>query len=63
MIYREFLPHAKNLYLTEIDATDPSATVFFPEFDRSKYQKKIIKTGSENSLNYKIVHYSLKEEK
>lgn len=58
-IYRESLPYAKNLYLTEIDATS-DADAFFPDFDRSKYTKKIIKKGKENDLTYSFVKYTLK---
>ena len=60
MIYRELLLHAKHLYLTEIDATEPDADVFFPDFDKSKYHKTIIKKGSENGLDYSIAKYSKK---
>ena len=56
-IYSEFLPYAKNLYLTEIDATDPEATTFFPEFDKFKYSRKVIKKGKEDDLAYFIVKY------
>lgn len=63
MIYREFLPYAKNLYLTEVNATDSSATVFFPDFDHSDYQKEIIKKSSENNLSYTFVKYIKKEKK
>lgn len=57
MIYREFLPYAKTLYLTEVEKTDPAATIFFPNFDKSKYQRKIIKKGSENGLEFQMVQY------
>ena len=60
MVYREFLDHAKIIYLTEINATDPDADIFFPDFDRSKYHKKIIKKGSENGLNFTFVKYTKK---
>lgn len=58
-IYRESLPYAKHLYLTEIDAST-EADVYFPEFDKKKYTKKIIKKGSENDLNYVFAKYTLK---
>lgn len=58
-IYRESLPYAKYLYLTEIDAS-AEADVYFPEFDKKKYTKKIIKKGSENDLNYVFAKYTLK---
>ena len=56
-IYTAFLPYAQNLYLTEIDATDPTADTFFPAFDPESYTKTIIKKGSENGLNYVFVRY------
>lgn len=57
MVYSTFLDHAKNLYLTEIDAAAPAADTFFPDFDKSKYDKTIIKKGSENDLTYAFVKY------
>lgn len=58
-IYREALPYTKHLYLTEIDATT-DADAYFPEFDKKKYTKKIIKKGSENDLSYTFAKYTLK---
>ena len=57
MVYKTFLDHAKTLYLTEIDTTAPTADTFFPDFDKSKYEKTIIKKGSENDLAYAVVKY------
>lgn len=56
-IYAAFLPYTQNLYLTEIDATDPTADTFFPAFDPAYYTKTIIKKGSENGLNYVFTKY------
>lgn len=60
MLYAELLPYAKTLYLTEIDAKDKEAEVFFPEFDKDMYNKRIIKKGSENGINYQIISYTKK---
>lgn len=60
-IYAHFLPYADNLYLTEIDATVDGATVFFPEFDKSQYNHKIIKKGKENDLAFTISKYTSKK--
>ena len=60
MIYTEFLPHAKNLYLTEINASIPDADVFFPEFDKSNYEKTIIKKGSQDDLTFTFAKYTKK---
>lgn len=58
-IYKEFLPYAKNLYLTEVDA-EADADVFFPEFDKKAYTREVIKEGSEGGLKYTFVKYTLK---
>lgn len=58
-IYKLALPYAKTLYLTEIDATH-KADAFFPEFDKSKYVRTVIKKGSENDLTFSFVKYQLK---
>ena len=60
MVYATFLDHAKNLYLTEIDAPAPAADTFFPDFDKSKYEKTIIKKGSEDDLTYAFAKYTKK---
>lgn len=57
MLYKTFLPYAKNLYLTEVNA-GTNADVFFPEFDKSEYNKTIIKKGSQDDLTYVFVKYS-----
>ncbi len=58
-IYAAFLPYAKNLYLTEIES-NADADVFFPEFDKSLYEKEVLKKGTENDLDYSIVKYTKK---
>ena len=60
MVYFEFMNYAKNLYLTEVNATVPDADTFFPEFDKTKYHKTIIKKGSENDLTYTFAKYTKK---
>ena len=60
MVYFEFMNYAKNLYLTEVDATVSDADTFFPEFDKTKYHKTIIKKGSENDLTYTFAKYTKK---
>ena len=57
-IYSAFLPYAKHLYLTEIDASAEDADTFFPQFDKSKYSRTIIKKGSDYGINYSIVKYT-----
>ncbi|MDO4752759.1 MAG: dihydrofolate reductase [Candidatus Saccharibacteria bacterium] len=59
-VYMQFLPYASKIYLTEVDAEDLKADAFFPEFDKSKYDKTIIREGKENDLAFKISLYQLK---
>ena len=58
MVYFELLKYAKNLYLTEVDASVPDADTFFPEFDKTNYTKEIIKKGSQDGLNYTFAKYT-----
>ena len=57
MVYFEALPYARNLYLTEVDAEVKEADTFFPEFDKSLYEKKIIRKGQHDDLAYTFVKY------
>ena len=57
-IYSAFLSYARHLYLTEIDASVEDADTFFPQFDKSKYRRTIIKKGSDHGINYSIVKYT-----
>lgn len=59
MVYFEFLKHTKRLYLTEVDK-EAEADVFFPEFDKNKYGKTIIKEGKDHDLTFSINLYQLK---
>lgn len=60
MVYTEFLKHARHLYLTEVDASDPDADIFFPAFDKSCYNKTLITKGTENGIKYTISKYTLR---
>ena len=56
-IYAEFLPFSSSIYLTEVDAEDKEADTYFPEFDKSKFERKIIKKGSQDDLTFAICLY------
>lgn len=60
MIYVEFLPYAKSIYLTEVDAEDPEADAYFPDFDKNQYEKTVIKKGTADDLTFVISKYQLK---
>ena len=56
-IYKQFLPYASKLYLTEVDATSDDAMVYFPKFDKYLYDKEIIGNNDDNGIRYSYVIY------
>ena len=59
-IYKQFIDYADCLILTEIDALDKDADVYFPKIDYKKYDKKIIEEHNDNNISYKHVIYKRK---
>ncbi len=55
-IYKKLLPYSKTIYLTEVEAS-AEADVFFPEFDKSEYNKEVIKRGTCDDLNFTFAKY------
>ena len=55
-IYEKFLPLAKKMYLTEVNAS-VEADIYFPEFDQNEFKKQLIKEGKENDLTFAISLY------
>ena len=57
-IYSSFLEYSNKLYLTEIDAEDKDADVYFPSFDKSLYDRSYIGEEQEdNNIKYRHVLY------
>ncbi len=56
-IYRQFLPYAKKLYLTEVEKSCKNPDVYFPKFDKRKYKKTIVGHGEDNNIKYHFVVY------
>ena len=56
-IYKEFLPLATKLLITEIDIEVISPDAFFPEWDINQWKEISRKQGSENGLNFSFVEY------
>lgn len=56
-IYKQFLPYANKLYLTEVDEECSDASVYFPSFDKKLYKKSIISKECDNDINYQFVIY------
>ncbi len=52
-IYEAALPHTDRLYLTLIDATDPEADTFFPEYEKEfTITRELINTDNEPSYSW-----------
>lgn len=60
-IYKQMLNLCHRLTLTEINQSY-DADVFFPEFDKTLYHKKILNDITENGVHYQHVEYRLKSE-
>ena len=58
-MYKQFIDKADKLYLTEIDDTH-EADIYFPNFDKNLFNKKIIGTNSDNGINYTFTLYERK---
>ena len=57
------LPFCDKIYLTEIDAFDKEADVFFPKFDQGNYEKTVVSSGKSKNhgIPYDMVVYTKKE--
>lgn len=55
-IYRQFLPYANKIYLTEVPM-EAEATVYFPEFDKTKYKRILLGENSDDNIKYQHVLY------
>ena len=59
-IYEQFINMASKLYLTEIEAKDNCADVYFPKFNKEEFDKEIISDLEENNIKFKHVLYKRK---
>ena len=57
-IYRQFLPVADKIYLTEIEAECDTADTFFPRFDKSLYKAETIAEKEENGIKFSHIIYT-----
>lgn len=58
-IYKEFLPYADTLYLTEINDS-ANADCYFPTFDKTLYKKESIEEHLEHIPPYSLTMYRKK---
>lgn len=57
MIYKEFLPFADKLYLTEIEGSLENADTYFPLFDKNEYKRTVVKSTDENGIAFSHIIY------
>ncbi len=55
-IYSLFMPFCDKMYLTEIEDSK-EADVYFPKFDKRKFQRKVLEEKECGDLKYKFVVY------
>lgn len=58
-VYELFLPIASKIYLTEIDKNF-EGDAYFPKFDKSLFEKEVVKSSTHNGLNFNFVIYHRK---
>ena len=57
LIYKEFLPFADKLYLTEIEDSLENADTYFPLFDKNEYKRTVVKSTDENGIAFSHIIY------
>ena len=56
-IYRQFLPLADRLYLTEVEDSFPDADTYFPSFDKNEYTRRVLRRLDEGVPAADVVLY------
>jgi len=56
-VYSQFVEYADELILTEVDAEAADADVYFPTFDKKKYNKTVLANNEDNGIKYTHVKY------
>lgn len=59
-VYNTMLEYADKLVLTEVDAEDKNADVYFPEFNKDEWEQEVLSTHEENNIKYKHLVYTRK---
>jgi len=59
-IYKEFMPHAEEMFLTHIEASDRNADTYFPEINDNEWITTELSSGEEKSIQYKMLAYKRK---
>ena len=59
-IYKQFLPYADLLYLTEINSEDNDADTYFPKFNKKNYKKKVLSKDKYKDIEFEMCLYERK---
>ena len=59
-MYAMFVNICDFMYLTEIDAEDKEADVYFPRFNKEEWEREIVGKNSDNNICYNHVKYTRK---
>ena len=59
-VYEQMLDYSEKLILTEIDAEDKNAEVFFPEFNKEDWAKEVLCEHNDYEPKYKHLVYRRK---
>ena len=62
-LYRQMIDYADKMLLTEVDAEDKKADVYFPEFNRDDWNITVLSSyTTEDNISYKHLEYKRKRE-
>ncbi len=56
-VYKQFVEYAEEILLTEVDAEDNTADVYFPQFDKSEFERYVLGNGEDNGIKYVHITY------
>lgn len=59
-VYAQLLPYSDGLFLTEIEAAEKSAEVFFPSFSKEEFDREVLSTQIDNGIKTRHVFYRRK---
>ena len=61
MVYKQMLPYANRLLLTEVNAECKEADTYFPEFNKQDFVRKVLGKNEDNGIYYEHVEYLRKK--
>lgn len=60
-IYKQFLPKAEKLYLTEIESECKDADTYFPNFKKDNYERELLASYYDNDIHFSHICYTRKK--